>query len=69
MDWMDSRLVCARSLLHIASGHDFVHDAANRSEPSAARSHASQIDVDHAPGLQCDVLFLPSWLGAVLDYE
>ena len=69
MDWLDSRFVCARPLLHLASGHDVVDIAANSSEPRAARSDASQVDVVHAAHLQCDVLLLPIWLGAVLDHQ
>lgn len=69
MDRLDSRLVCARSLFHLASDHDFVHDAANSPEPRSARSHASQIDVVHAFDFQRDVLLLSRGLGAVLDYQ
>jgi hypothetical protein len=35
-------------------------------EPDTTRPHASQVDVVHATGFQCDVFLFPCGLGAVL---
>ena len=43
--------------------------AADGAEPDAAGSDAGQDDVDHAAGLQRDVLLLPGRPGAVLDHQ
>ena len=66
MDRLGPRLGSTRSLLHLAAVDDADHSVANVAEPHTTRPDASQIDVDHALGLQRDVLFLPCGLGVVL---
>lgn len=66
---MDSRSFRARSLLHFAGGHDPLDHAANRTQPGTTRPDASQNDVDHALGVQRDVLLFSIGFGALLDYQ
>ena len=58
-----------RANRHLAYRHDADYRFTNCVESRPTRPDASQVDVDHAFGLQRDVLFLPVRLGVVLDHE
>jgi hypothetical protein len=56
-------MTCRRPIRSLSCrGHDLDHPAADRAQPRATRSDASQIDVVHAADLLGDVLLLPAGL-------
>src|ERR1700712_2873737 len=66
VDWLDSRFVASRSVLHLAGADGCFHVPANAVESHAAGSDSSQDDDVHAAGVLGHVLLLPVRTGFVL---